>query len=146
MEIQFDKSRSLGYIAQIKDSASRFIKSELEREGIKGVIANHSNIFTILHNNDDKVLMSELVIKLIKPKSTVTDMINKLESEGYVVRSEYPDDKRSVYVEFTQKGLDTKPVFDRIIKNTFDKLFNDFTDEDTNQCLGFLLKMMKNFD
>lgn len=55
-----------------------------------------------------KVLFKELGIELKLKTGTLTPLLKKLESMGYVLKKKDEKDDRQVWIELTQKGLDLK--------------------------------------
>ncbi|EJL46009.1 transcriptional regulator [Brevibacillus agri] len=68
----------------------------------------------------------------------VTNVIDRLEQAGYVVRAKDPKDRRKVVVKPTDHGPDNiSPLFDSILHKTI-ALLDRYTEQETRVILDFL--------
>ena len=85
-----------------------------------------------------KVLAEEM---RINPSST-TELINKLESEGYVARTVDPDDKRATLIALTEVGRARAYELEDERHEKFAKVFEPLTDKEREQLLKLLEKLV----
>jgi DNA-binding MarR family transcriptional regulator len=87
----------------------------------------------------------EISAKIGRSKSTVTELINKLESSGYVTKINCRDDGRCVYVKLTDKGKAIQKDFEAISKKLMDRAYKGFSEEEKERLVKGLEKMRNNF-
>ena len=83
---------------------------------------------------------------LMLSSGAMTNRIDRLEQEGVVVRIRDPEDRRSVIVQLTPKGLE---LIDKIMPVLFEKenqLLKEFTDIETQIFTEFLRRFLLLFD
>src|ERR1700719_2628205 len=92
-------------IASALVQAAHRVESRLE-EALAGVglsIAKFETL-SILVSQDRPISLSELAAKLVCVKSNVTQLVDRLETEGLVKRADDPADRRAVRAEVTALG------------------------------------------
>jgi DNA-binding MarR family transcriptional regulator len=91
-----------------------------------------------------KTSVKELGEKLYLDSGTLTPVINKLESKGYIIKNRSKDDARGVDVELTDKGFRLQ---DDILSIPADmgKCVN-ISDEDAKQLYRILYTILDNLD
>lgn len=57
---------------------------------------------------EDDITIKSLGEKLFLDSGTLTPLLKKLESQGYIVRNRSKKDERNVYINLTKKGKDLK--------------------------------------
>ena len=83
---------------------------------------------------------------LMLSSGAMTNRIDRLEQEGVVVRIRDPEDRRSVSVQLTPKGLD---LMDKIMPVLFEKenqFLKEFTDSETQTFTELLRRFLRLFD
>ncbi|QYR19236.1 MarR family transcriptional regulator [Paenibacillus sp. sptzw28] len=132
------KGNAASLISRIRDAANKFIISELEKHGIKGIVPSHGDILTYLYKHDH-VTMKELAEYIHRTKPTVTVLVNKLVDCGYVIREKDASDNRITYIKLTQKGIDLQPLFKEISFRIREIMYGGFSEEEGKQ-LEYLLE------
>ncbi len=133
------------FISKIKKKMVFFIEKELAENNMGGLKASHGNILTSLYENGGTLKMSQMAKIIGKDKSTVTSLINKLESLGYIEKTSDSSDKRVTMVVLTNKGRDVENTFNNISKMVRETAYNGFSDEEKEQLLTLLKKLNMNF-
>lgn len=72
--------------------------------------------------------ISEVAKKISLSQATVTTIINRLEHQGLILRKRSTQDKRKVYVEFSEKGLEILKTKPSLLQVSFLKEFNNLED------------------
>ncbi len=104
-------------MAKIHQIAGRIFSSKLRTAGVSLNPAQGRIMFVLWHT--DRIPISELAKRTSLGKSTLTSMIDRLESSGYVTRIPCSDDRREILIERTDK--------DRAFERTYTKLSGDMT-------------------
>ncbi len=68
-----------------------------------GITYTQYIVFMVLWE-EDRLPVSEICDRLLLDSGTITPLLKKLESEGYVLRSRSASDERSVLISLTEKG------------------------------------------
>ena len=98
------------FISRTKKKMIRFIEKKLHQNGMNDLIPSHGNILTALYENNERLTMKKIAEIIGKDKSTVTPLVNKLLSIGYIKKEKDENDKRITYITLTDKGreIETK--------------------------------------
>jgi len=140
-----NKSWILSLISQLRTEANCYIEQSLIEKGIDDLLVSHGNILVALYYNDGKLSMKEIACKINRTKSTVTQLVNRMEKAGYLKKEKSEEDARSTFVLLTDKAWEIKPVFDEISTNVISKLYEDFSEEEAEQLMNLLKKAKGNF-
>ena len=111
-------------IAQLRGKINAYIIARLADKGIHGLAPSHGAIFIALYH-DGPQPMQMLSEKIRRDKSTLTVLIRKLESLGYVKREPDPADKRVTIIHLTEKGFRFRAVFEQISDELIGKIWGD---------------------
>ena len=109
-----------------------------------GVTRPQYEILTQLFRQDG-LTQSEIAARCNKDAPTVTGMIDRMEREGLVSRSEHPTDRRAHIILLADKGKrlrDTVPV---IRKAMNDQASSDMTEEEFEMLKNLLERAARNF-
>ncbi len=114
-------------IASALVQAAHRVESRLE-EALAGVglsIAKFETL-SVLVSQDRPISLSELAAKLVCVKSNVTQLVDRLETEGLVKRANDPADRRAVRAEVTALGRKRQaagtPVVNAVLQDVANKL------------------------
>ena len=135
----------IGIISNIREKSAQFINGELKEREITGLINSHGTILSALYDNDGMMTMNGIAKFTGKRKSTITDMVKKLEKLDYIDRQKSKKDARVIEVTLTKKGWDFKEIFKGISGELLGKTYSGFTEEEKQVLMGLLLKIRKNF-
>ncbi len=139
------KNAVISLIGSLRERYTKFLEKELKSYGIQGLAGSHGAIFSCLYRRGGQMKVMEIAERVGRSKSTVTELVNKLESLGYVTKVTCPVDSRCTYVQLTDKGRAVKKDFDAISKKLIEKAYKGFTEEEKEVLLAGLEKMRKNF-
>jgi DNA-binding MarR family transcriptional regulator len=139
------KNAVIGLIGSLREGYSKFLEKELKACGVQGLAGSHGAIFGSLYQSGGQMKVMEIAERVGRSKSTVTELVNKLESLGYVTKVTCPVDSRCTYVKLTDKGRAVKKDFDAISKKLLEKAYKGFTEEEKDVLLKGLEKMRKKF-
>ncbi|HBA88388.1 MAG TPA: MarR family transcriptional regulator [Geobacter sp.] len=131
-------------ISDTRTSINRHLIEELKRNGVEGLAPSHGAILYHLFNNE-QVTMKDLAKAVRRDKSTVTALIAKLVSSGYVEKANSPQDLRTVYVTLTAKGKALKPVFEEISAGLIGRIWRGVDPAEQNEMVRILKKIRSNF-
>lgn len=123
-------------IKEVYASTMGIVSNSLKDSGF-----THQQIMVIkLIAHNGQVNISQLCDEISLAKGTVSGIVTRLESAGYVkIKNE--NDKRNTYVTFSDKGLKFAKEFREEINKSFDKIFSNFTDEEIMELRNNLIKV-----
>lgn len=70
--------------------------------------------------------------------STITGVIDRMESKGLVIRTPDPDDRRTLKVIITDKGLELREQIEKVIEEVNEYILEIFTRDEQEQLKKFL--------
>lgn len=115
---------------------------EIVNQNLKGSSLTHQQTMVIkLIAHKGKVTISELCKEMSLAKGTISGIVSRLESADYVKKVKYDNDKRNTYVEFSDKGYEYAKNFRNEINKSFDKVFENFTDEEVKKTKKDLIEL-----
>lgn len=131
-------------ISRIHQLSEEFLKEELEKAGIPGLVASHGHILGCLYM-EDNLPMWRIAALIKRRKSTLTALADKLEQEGYIRRETSADDSRVRYLALTPKGEAVRPLFLDIAKRLQERFWSGFSAEEQRRVMELLVRMENNF-
>lgn len=131
-------------LARTLAQTNRYLSSQLEREGLATIAPSHGDIFAQLFNHES-LPMADLAQRICRDPSTVTALVKKLASDGYVKTFKQPGDKRVTRVALTEKGIQLEPAFKRISHSLIDVFCQNLTEQDILDLDDMLRTIQKNF-
>jgi MarR family transcriptional regulator, organic hydroperoxide resistance regulator len=130
-------------ISKIRNKANRIIVGELRRRNIKGLSPSHGNILFFLFQSECSTMM-ELARKIDRDKSTITALVRKLVTMGYVETAKSESDSRVTFVRLTEKGRRLKPDFEEISNILLERIYGDCSFREREVIVNGLERMLKN--
>lgn len=88
-----------------------------------------------------QVNISQLCEEMSLSKGTISGIVARLEKADYVKKIKDEKDKRNTYVAFSDKGFEFVKNFIEEINGSFDKVFENFTEEEVKQVKDALTKL-----
>lgn len=146
--VEMDRNKKLenslfSYISRIKIKSYIFIENEAKKRGI-ALSYSHMRIIIILHFNK-KLSMKELTEKLGRDKSTVTALVNKLETEGYLKKTVCCKDKRITYLQLKEKSQEIVDTLFEVSEIFNEKVKNTIGEKDTEILYKISQKLLENW-
>ena len=134
----------ISLISKIRQKVNGFIVSELSKQGVNGIVVSHGDIIYALYKKQ-RMTMAEIAETITKDKSTVTALVGKLVSLGYVEKERDTEDTRVVYVTLTKKGYELKPVFEAISAKVLEVFYSNVSETEKDELMRILSKIESNF-
>jgi MarR family transcriptional regulator, organic hydroperoxide resistance regulator len=134
----------ISLISSIRNRSYELIVDELDKEGVNDIAPSHGFILYNLFKRDG-ITMKEINERINKKKNTVTVLIDKLESRGYVKKEQDEDDKRITRIFLTKKGRSFEKFFNEVSKKLLDITYAGFSDKEKTEIMRLLEKINNNF-
>ncbi|MDY3373201.1 MAG: MarR family transcriptional regulator [Terrisporobacter othiniensis] len=124
-------------IKEIYASTIEIVNDNLKESGL-----THQQTMVIkLIAHKEKISISELCKEMSLAKGTISGIVSRLEAADYVKKVKCDNDKRNTYVEFSTKGYEYAKNFRNEINKSFDKIFENFTDDEVKETKENLIKL-----
>ncbi|WP_459480034.1 MarR family winged helix-turn-helix transcriptional regulator [Clostridium saccharoperbutylacetonicum] len=138
----------IGKLNALNEASNKFVIKKLKDEQI-AILQNHSMLFEILPEDGSKLLFNEIASIWKISKSSLSDIINKYESQGLINKCVCSEDKRSAYISLTTEGLYIKKKLKTMDKEFLEILLKDFDEEqrkvfedNMDKALNNIIKML----
>lgn len=115
----------IGKIKEICSVSDKYVAKRINEENLK-ILRNHIPLFYILPNDGTALLFNEISNIWEISKSSLSDIINKYETQGLIKKCICSQDKRSIYISLTSEGLLVKEKLNIIEDEFLDLLLNEF--------------------
>ncbi len=139
------KHKIFGIMAAIREKQAIFLEKQLKNAGINDLHHTHGSILAMLYRNPDGLMVTELADMLGRTKSTVSELLTKLEKNGYVLKTKSKTDNRAMKVNLTDKSLALSPIFKDISQKMFETAYSGIEDEEQELLGKTLYKVLQNF-
>lgn len=135
--MKYDSFEIAMLIKEIYASTIEIVNDNLKESGL-----THQQTMVIkLIAHKGKITISELCKEMSLAKGTVSGIVSRLEAADYVKKIKYDNDKRNTYVEFSDKGYEFARDFRNEINKSFDKIFENFTDDEVKETKKNLIEL-----
>lgn len=139
------ENNAIALMSRIREKANRLIVTELAKHGVEGIVPSHGEIMLHLFG-DREYAMQELAGKIHRTKPTVTVLVDKLVTFGYVTKEKSPADSRATIIRLTAKGRALGPVFAAISARLNAVVYGGLTEEEAAAFERTLRAVNANFD
>lgn len=112
----------------INETSDKFLMKKIKEEQLS-ILQSHTMLFKILPEDGSKLLFNEIACIWKISKSSLSDIINKYESQGLIIKCVCDEDKRSIYIRLTSEGIYIKQKLQVIEKEFLNLLLKDFDEE-----------------
>lgn len=135
----------IALISAVRARSVDFLDAELKARGIIDLKPSHGALLSSLFGRGGRASMKDLLRSKSRKKTTLTEMANKLEKQGYLRRVPDPADARGVILELTDKAMSIKTDFDEISVLLLSKAWNGFSEKEQETMMAYLERMMESF-
>jgi DNA-binding MarR family transcriptional regulator len=108
-----------------------------------GVSASQARVLAILHFSDEPIKPSLVATLLFQETQSITGILHRIESRGWVRRLPDPSDRRAVGLELTDKGQEIAGEILRISEDLYADLFDAALSANDKRSLETILKKVR---
>ena len=129
-------------ISKIKQIQGRVFERLLSEYGISEFNGPQGRILFVLWERDD-IPISELSKQTGLAKTTLTSMLDRLESSGHIERTPDPTDRRTVRIRLTENARALRPKYDEVSDRMNEIFYGGFSDAEVlafEKALGKILE------
>lgn len=133
------------YIAKIKLLQEKIFGNLLVENGIEVFNSPQSRILFMLWL-EDNITISELSKKTGLAKTTLTSMLDRLETQGQIKRVLSTEDRRAIRIVLTEKARSLEKPYE-VARDSMKKInFKGFSSEEINDFEVKLIKILNNLN
>jgi len=103
---------------------------------------SRERILVILADHDGGMRQKEIAEEMRVGAPSMSEFINRLEDTGYIERKVDPADKRATIISLTDKGAARAAEMQDEHQERFSRLFGKLTDDEKDQLIGLLDKLL----
>ena len=129
-------------ISKIHYLGRRIFNQMLKRDQID-VNPGQGRILYVLWHNDE-IPINELAKQTALGKSTLTTMLDRLETEGHLTRVPSQDDRRIILIKLTEKNKPLHEKYRRVSQEMTAQFYRGFTAKEIDTFEAFLARILKN--
>lgn len=104
------------------------------------------DVMSALYRERDGMLMSDLSRFLLVSNGNVTGIVDRLVSDGFVVRSNREGDRRTSIVRLTEAGMARFTAMAQAHENWIDELLKDISEDDARRLSSMLKAFRSNWE
>ena len=132
----------IALVSAIRYQGVELIERELRARGIRDLKPSHGALLASLYGRLGRAGMKELLRASGRKKSTLTEMANKLEKQGYLRRVPDPEDSRGVVLELCPKAYEIEGAFSAISELLIARAWRGFGEDEKQTLLRLLERML----
>lgn len=132
-------------ISRIKQVGSRIFDRMLATSGIDSFNGAQGRILYVLWQNDE-ISISNLSAQTSLANTTLTTMLDRMESIGLIVRKLDPKDRRNRLIALTEKAKALQDDYNRISGQMNEIYYTGFTETEIVQFESYLQRVLNNLE
>ena len=135
-----------GYlISRIKQAGNRIFDRLLAASGIDAFNGAQGRILYVLWQHED-ISISSLSAKTSLANTTLTSMLDRMESSGLIVRKPDPADRRSRLIALTDKAKALQHDYELVSQQMNERYYIGFTESEIRQFEAYLQRVLANLE
>lgn len=132
-------------ISRIKQVGTRIFDRMLADSGIDSFNGAQGRILYVLWQNED-ISISNLSAQTSLANTTLTNMLDRMENIGLIVRKPDPKDRRNKLIALTEKAKSLQDDYTRISQQMNEIYYTGFTDAEIMQFESYLQRILSNLE
>lgn len=136
----------IGLVAAIREKANCFLENQIKEKGIEGLLPAHGSILKALLVSGGKLCINDLACTIDRSKSTVSEMVSRMERAGYLKKESCDVDRRVNYVSLTPKSMAIEEDFKEISEQLINTASQGFSHDELEFLAKLLTRLQENFD
>ncbi len=132
-------------ISRIKQVGTRIFDRMLADSGIDSFNGAQGRILYVLWQNEG-ISISSLSAQTSLANTTLTNMLDRMENIGLIVRKPDPKDRRNKLIALTEKAKSLQDDYTRISQQMNEIYYTGFTDAEIMQFESYLQRILSNLE
>jgi DNA-binding MarR family transcriptional regulator len=108
-----------------------------------GVSASQARVLAVLHFADGPIKPSLVATLLFQETQSITGILHRIETRGWVRRLPDPNDRRAVGLELTETGREITEEIVRISESLYDDMFANVLSTADKRAIESILKKVR---
>ncbi len=108
-----------------------------------GISASQARVLAVLHFSKDPIKPSLVATLLFQETQSITGILHRIESRGWVERLPDPNDRRAVGLKLTEKGKEITAEIVEISEQLYDDLFSSVISASEKRQIETTLKKVR---
>jgi len=108
-----------------------------------GVSASQARVLAVLHFSKEPIKPSLVATLLFQETQSITGILHRIESRGWVLRLPDPNDRRAVGLELTDSGREISEEIVRISEELYDDMFGSVISASEKKSIETILKKVR---
>ncbi|MCI8454128.1 MAG: MarR family transcriptional regulator [Lachnospiraceae bacterium] len=130
-------------VSQIKRLSDRILERILTEQGIDAFNGAQGRILYVLWQQEH-ISFRDLADRTALAATTLTSMIDRMESSGLVCRIPDQGDRRKTLLALTDKARNLRQDYTAVSTRMTEIFYASFTEEEIRQCEAFLSRIHEN--
>lgn len=132
-------------ISRIKQTGTRIFDRMLAASGVDAFNGAQGRILYVLWQGND-ISISRLSEQTSLANTTLTSMLDRMESAGLIVRNPDPKDRRNKLISLTDKAKTLKSDYEKISQQMSELYYIGFTQSEITQFESYLQRVLSNLE
>lgn len=132
-------------ISRIKQIGTRIFDRMLAESGVDEFNGAQGRILYVLWQCND-ISISHLSAQTSLANTTLTSMLDRMESSGLIVRKSDPTDRRNKLISLTDKAKALKSDYEKISQQMSELYYIGFTQSEITQFESYLQRVLSNLE
>ncbi len=132
-------------ISRIKQTGTRIFDRMLAASGVDAFNGAQGRILYVLWQGND-ISISRLSEQTSLANTTLTSMLDRMESAGLIVRKPDPKDRRNKLISLTRKAKALKSDYEKISRQMSELYYIGFTQSEITQFESYLQRVLSNLE
>lgn len=108
-----------------------------------GISASQARVLAVLHFSKDPIKPSLVATLLFQETQSITGILHRIESRGWVQRTPDPNDRRAVGLKLTDKGKEIAEEIVEISEQLYEDLFSSVLSAAEKRQIETILKKVR---
>lgn len=130
-------------ISKIHQLSGRIFSKKLKDYSLSEINSAQGRILFVLWQNDG-ISIYELAKKTALEKSTLTRMLERLESTGHLLRIPSREDRRKIIVKLTPKNKHLITSYEQVSKDMLELFYRGFSEDEIQSFEAYLTRIYEN--
>lgn len=141
-------NKKIGYeVRELALSLNRLMDKEAEKLAITNLKGPQAMVLKFIKDNPEKIVyQKDIEEELCIRKATASQLINRMEKNGFINRVTVSKDKRYRQLVITEQGKNSLSKIDHLIDRTEKKMKSDLSSEELTTFFNLLGKIKKSID
>ena len=141
--MKINESNFLYSLTTIRQRLFKFIENELSSRNVAGVAPSYGDVLFALDQKECQTVQ-DVAKYTNKDKSTISSVLNKLETNGYIRKDKDTNDARITNLTLTPKAKKLRPVLFEISRDLNNRMFDGLSDKEKETLFELMGKILKN--